>query len=69
MLRIDAAIAARSLRSRMTLQVHDELLFDIVPAEADEMQALVKKEMESVAEFSVPIVAEVGVGQNWRDIK
>jgi DNA polymerase-1 len=53
----------------MTLQVHDELLFDIVPAEADEMQALVKKEMESVAEFSVPIVAEVGVGQNWRDIK
>jgi DNA polymerase-1 len=33
------------------------------------MQALVKHEMESVAEFSVPIVAEVGLGQNWRDIK
>jgi DNA polymerase-1 len=69
MLRIDAEIARRQLRSVMTLQVHDELLFDVVPVEANEMQALVKHEMESVAEFSVPIVAEVGVGSNWRDIK
>jgi DNA polymerase-1 len=69
MLRIDAAMQARKLRSLMTLQVHDELLFDVVPDEAGDMQALVKKEMESVAEFDVPIVAEVGVGQNWRDIR
>jgi DNA polymerase-1 len=53
----------------MTLQVHDELLFDVVPEEAEELQELVKHEMEHVAEFSVPIVAEVGVGKNWRDIK
>ena len=69
MLRIDAAMRARSLRSLMTLQVHDELLFDVVPEEADEMQKLVKEEMESAAEFSVPIVADVGLGHNWRDIK
>jgi DNA polymerase-1 len=69
MLRIDAAIAARSLRSRMTLQVHDELLFDVLPSEADELRSLVQREMEHVAEFSVPIVAEVGLGPNWRDIK
>jgi DNA polymerase-1 len=69
MLRIDAAIAARSLRSRMTLQVHDELLFDVVPEEAGELRTLVQHEMEHVAEFSVPIVAEVGLGPNWRDIK
>ena len=69
MLRIDAAMRARGLKSTMTLQVHDELLFDVVPEEADEMQELVKREMESVAEFSVPIVAEVGLGSNWRDIK
>jgi DNA polymerase-1 len=68
MLRIDAAMRSRKLRSLMTLQVHDELLFDVVPVEADEMQAMVEHEMESVAEFSVPIVAEVGLGQNWRDI-
>ena len=53
----------------MTLQVHDELLFDVVPEESDELQQLVKHEMEHVAEFSVPIIAEVGIGQNWRDIK
>jgi DNA polymerase-1 len=69
MLRIDAAMRARSMRSLMTLQVHDELLFDVFPDEADEMQALVKREMESAAEFSVPIVADVGMGSNWKDIK
>jgi DNA polymerase-1 len=69
MLRIDTAIRARKLRSQMTLQVHDELLFDVVPEEADEMKGLVQAEMESAAEFSVPIVADVGLGQNWRDIK
>jgi DNA polymerase-1 len=53
----------------MTLQIHDELLFDVIPAEAEELQTLVKHEMEHVAEFSVPILAEVGLGPNWRDIK
>jgi len=69
MLRIDAEIHRRKLRSRMTLQVHDELLFDVAPQESEEVQQLVKQEMENVAEFSVPIVAEIGVGKNWRDIK
>jgi DNA polymerase-1 len=69
MLRIDAAMRSRGLKSVMTLQVHDELLFDVVPEEADEMQELVKREMESAATFTVPIVAEVGLGKNWRDIK
>ncbi len=69
MIALDRQITSRKLRSKMTLQVHDELLFDVVPEEADELTALVKHEMEHVAEFSVPIVAEVGLGQNWRDIK
>jgi DNA polymerase-1 len=69
MLKIDEEIRRRGFKSRMTLQVHDELLFDVVPDEAEELEALVKHEMEHVAEFSVPIVAEVGVGKNWRDIK
>ncbi len=69
MLRIDQAIRERKLKSRMTLQVHDELLFDVVPEEAEELQKLVKHEMEHVAEFSIPIVAEAGLGRNWRDIK
>jgi len=69
MIALDRIMTERKLRSRMTLQVHDELLFDVVPEEAEELQALVKHEMEHVAEFSIPIVAEVGLGQNWRDIK
>ena len=69
MIRIAAEIAARKLRSRMTLQIHDELLFDVLPAEADELHALVKQEMEHVATFTVPILAELGLGPNWRDIK
>jgi DNA polymerase-1 len=69
MIRIDAAITERRLSSRMTLQVHDELLFDVLPEEAEELRTMVQHEMEHVAEFSVPIVAEVGLGPNWRDIK
>ena len=69
MLKIDAAILRRELKSRMTLQVHDELLFDVVPGEVEEMRELVREEMENVAEFSVPMVAEVGVGGNWRDME
>ena len=69
MLRIDQLIRDRKLKSQMTLQVHDELLFDVVPEEVEELQLLVKQEMEHVAEFSIPIVAEVGVGKNWRDMK
>ena len=69
MLRIDQLIRDRKLRSQMTLQVHDELLFDVVPEEVEELQLLVRQEMEHVAEFSIPIVAEVGVGKNWRDMK
>ncbi len=69
MIALDRILIERKLRSRMTLQVHDELLFDVVPEEAEELRTLVKHEMEHVAEFSIPIVADVGLGQNWRDIK
>jgi DNA polymerase-1 len=69
MIRIDTEITRRILRSRMTLQIHDELLFDVLPAEAEELHALVKQEMEHVATFTVPILAELALGPNWRDIK
>ncbi len=69
MIALDREIASRGLKSRMTLQVHDELLFDVAPEEVDAMRSLVKHEMENVAAFSVPIVADVGVGANWRDME
>ena len=52
----------------MTLQVHDELLFDAPPSEVEEVRTMVKKEMEGVIQLRVPIVADVGVGKNWRDM-
>ena len=68
MIRIDKRLSEAGLQSKMTLQVHDELLFDVPEDEAEAMRDLVKREMEGALELSVPIVAEVGTGANWRDI-
>jgi len=69
MIRIDAALGARGLGTAMLLQVHDELLFESPPEELDEIRKLVKSEMESVAKLEVPLIADVGIGDNWRDAK
>jgi len=49
----------------MILQVHDELLFDVHKNEVEQMKKLVKQEMESAMILAVPVLAEVGVGENW----
>jgi DNA polymerase-1 len=58
----------RNLRSRMTLQVHDELVFEVPEDELEVMQSLVREYMEKVRELEVPLVVEIGVGPNWRDL-
>jgi DNA polymerase-1 len=68
MIRIDQRLAKEKLQSRMTLQVHDELVFDVPMNEIEAMRLLVRDEMEHVVELSVPLVADVGVGNNWRDL-
>ena len=68
MIRIDRRLAAENRKTRMTLQVHDELLFDTPEDEAEEVRAMVKHEMENVLELSVPIVADAELGENWRDL-
>ncbi len=68
MIRIDKLLAERNFKTRMTLQVHDELLFDVPEHEVDEIRELVQHEMESVVELNVPLVADVGVGPNWRSL-
>ncbi len=69
MIRIDAAILERGLKSRMTLQVHDELVFEVPEAEMDEMRTLVREQMESAHLLSVPLMVEMGAGNNWRDLE
>src|SRR6476661_3031217 len=68
MIRIDAAIRERELKSRMTLQVHDELVFDVPEDEIDLLRSLVREQMENVYPLLVPLVVEIGVGKNWRDL-
>ncbi len=69
MIRIAQAIRERGLKSLMTLQVHDELVFEVPEAEIEIMRSLVREQMEKVHPLAVPLVAEVGEGTNWRDLK
>jgi DNA polymerase I len=69
MIRIDAELSRRKLRSRMTLQVHDELVFEAPEGEVETMRTLVREEMERVHQLRVPLQVEIGVGKNWRDLE
>jgi len=69
MIRIHALLGERGLESRMLLQVHDELVFEVPPAELPLMRGLVKEQMESVFPLRVPLVADVGEGLTWLDAK
>ena len=57
------------LSSRMLLQVHDELIFEVPEAEVETMGMLVRTSMEQAAELRVPLVVDIGVGPNWLDAK
>jgi DNA polymerase I len=67
MVRIDQALAGSE--SKLLLQVHDELVLEAPAGEIESVKQLVKREMEGVFELSVPLLVEVGVGENWRDAK
>lgn len=68
MIRIDEGIRDRNLKARMTLQVHDELVFEVPEEELDVMRSLVREYMEKVHPLAVPLVVEIGTGKNWRDL-
>ena len=68
MIAIDRKLTERKLKTRMVLQVHDELLFEVTAEETDEVAELVRSEMEGVVKLDVPLVADLGFGANWRDL-
>jgi DNA polymerase-1 len=68
MIRIDERLAAEKFEAKMILQVHDELLFEAPAKERGKLEKLVQEEMEGVHKLDVPLVVEVGVGPNWRDL-
>lgn len=65
MINVYRCMKQMNLKSKMILQVHDELVFDVVPNEIEQLKELVTKQMESVIKLRVPLVAEAGVGDNW----
>jgi DNA polymerase-1 len=69
MIRIDGALAAGGYQSKLLLQVHDELLLESPPEEIGPVTELVRREMEAAHPLEVPLLVEVGVGDNWRDAK
>ena len=69
MITVDAGLHERGLRSRMLLQVHDELVLECPPEEAQEVRSLVKQAMEGVEKLAVPLLAETATGPNWRDVE
>jgi DNA polymerase-1 len=69
MINIDRALRDRQLSSRMLLQVHDELVFEVPGPERDDVAGLVVHEMEHAAELSVPLVVDLGFGRNWLETK
>ncbi len=68
MIDVHAALAGRP-EARMILTVHDELLFEVPKARAEDLAALVKEKMQSAAALDVPLIVDVGIGDNWKDAK
>lgn len=69
MIRIHDALKTRGLKGRMLLQVHDELVLEAPPGEVDTVSAIVRDAMENAAELTVPLVVDLGSGDNWIDAK
>ncbi len=67
MLRVDRALSDAGMRSRMLLQVHDELVLEVAPGERDDLDALLRQEMAAAAELTVALDVSVGHGQSWHE--
>ena len=67
MLRIDEELKAGEYKSRMLLQVHDELILEIAEGELEPVQEMVTREMGQAAELLVPLDVQPGVGRTWHD--
>ena len=69
MLRVHEALKKENLETRMIMQVHDELLFEAPKDEVKKASEIIKREMEAAAELDVPLVVDIGVGDNWMSAK
>ena len=64
---VDRALAEAGMTSRMLLQVHDELVFEVAPGEWEAMDVLVREQMAAAADLTVPLDVSVGTGRSWHE--
>jgi DNA polymerase I len=69
MIQIDRQLLSRNLKAKMILQVHDELVFEVHESEVAPLRKLVKQGMEHVYKLYVPLIVDISVGKNWRDVE
>ncbi len=69
MIRIDKRMKEEGLKSKMLLQVHDELIFEVTEDEIEKMKEIVRTGMETVVDLKVPLRVDMGLGVNWYDLK
>jgi DNA polymerase-1 len=69
MIKVAGALKNEKLETKMIMQVHDELLFEAPESEIEQAKELIKREMEAAAELEVPLIVEIGVGENWMNTK
>ncbi len=67
MAKMQKELFVRQLKTKILLQVHDELIFEVPETEVDEVKALVKEVMENVVSLKVPLITEIGIGKNWKE--
>jgi DNA polymerase-1 len=69
MLKVDEAIRRENLETKMIMQVHDELLFEAPESEVERAIPIIRKAMETAVELDVPLLVEIGAGDNWMNTK
>ena len=69
MIELQGELGRRRLKSKMILQVHDELLFEVPPEELEEMKGLIEEIMPRAMDLSVPLKVEIKVGRNWGEME
>ena len=67
MINIDRRLRGEKLQTRMLLQVHDELVFEVPPEELEQVRELVRSEMENAVQLDLPLKVDIGVGKNWAE--
>ncbi len=69
MIKVYRELKKRNLKSKIVLQVHDEMMLEVLPEEKEEIKVMMKKAMESAAKLDVPLIAEISEASNWYDCK